>query len=469
MADEPLFRKILIANRGEIALRILRACHDLGVRAVVAYSDADRESLPVRLADEAVCIGPAQAARSYNNIPAVISAALITGCDAIHPGYGFLAENPYLAEVCGQVGVTFIGPRPEVIELMGNKAQAREAMRRAGVPIVPGSDGPVENLAEARQVARKIGYPLLVKAVAGGGGRGMRMVGDETELLRALPLAQAEAEAAFGNGAVYLERFVEHPRHIEVQILADHFGNTLAIGERDCSIQRRHQKLVEEAPAPNLPRKTRDALLKAAVKGAKAAKYTNAGTLEFLVDARGNHFFMEMNTRIQVEHPVTEITTGIDLVVWQIRIAAGERLTLTERDCEPRGHAIECRITAEDASRDFAPSVGDVDLYVAPGGPGVRVDSHLYAGYAVPPYYDSLLGKIIVWGRDRDEAVARMGRALTETVITGVPQTVPFLRQVMEDEAFRAGTYDTGYLRRMNDHASLAMAGDEQARESVHA
>jgi acetyl-CoA carboxylase biotin carboxylase subunit len=469
MADEPLFRKILIANRGEIALRILRACHDLGVRAVVAYSDADRESLPVRLADEAVCIGPAQAARSYNNIPAVISAALITGCDAIHPGYGFLAENPYLAEVCAQVGVTFIGPRPEVIELMGNKAQAREAMRRAGVPIVPGSDGPVENLAEARQVARKIGYPLLVKAVAGGGGRGMRIVGDETELLRALPLAQAEAEAAFGNGAVYLERFVEHPRHIEVQVLADHFGNTLAIGERDCSIQRRHQKLVEEAPAPNLPRKTRDALLKAAVKGAKAAKYTNAGTLEFLVDARGNHFFMEMNTRIQVEHPVTEITTGIDLVVWQIRIAAGERLTLTERDCEPRGHAIECRITAEDASRDFAPSVGDVDLYVAPGGPGVRVDSHLYAGYAVPPYYDSLLGKIIAWGRDRDEAVARMGRALTETVITGVPQTVPFLRQVMEDEDFRAGTYDTGYLRRMNDHAPLAIPGNEQVRESVHA
>jgi acetyl-CoA carboxylase, biotin carboxylase subunit len=288
MADQPLFRKILIANRGEIALRILRACHDLGVRAVVAYSDADRESLPVRLADEAVCIGPAQAARSYNNIPAVISAAVITGCDAIHPGYGFLAENPFLAEVCAQVGVTFIGPRPDVIEMMGNKARARETMRRAGVPIVPGSDGPVENLGEARQVARKIGYPLLVKAVAGGGGRGMRLVGDETELLRALPLAQAEAEAAFGNGEVYLERFVENPRHVEVQILADDYGHTLAIGERDCSIQRRHQKLVEEAPAPNLPRKTRDALLKAAVKGAKAAKYTNAGTIEFLVDPRGN-------------------------------------------------------------------------------------------------------------------------------------------------------------------------------------
>ncbi len=461
MTDEPLFRKILIANRGEIALRILRACHDLGVRAVVAYSDADRESLPVRLADEAVCIGPAQAARSYNNIPAVISAALITGCDAIHPGYGFLAENPYLAEVCAQVGVAFIGPRPDVIELMGNKAQAREAMRRAGVPIVPGSDGPVENLAEARETARKIGYPLLVKAVAGGGGRGMRIVGDETELLRALPLAQAEAEAAFGNGAVYLERFVERPRHIEVQILADNYGNTLAVGERDCSIQRRHQKLIEEAPAPNLPGKTRDALLKAAVKGAKAAKYTNAGTMEFLVDARANLYFMEMNTRIQVEHPVTEITTGIDLVVWQIRIAAGQRLTLNERDCEPHGHAIECRITAEDAERDFAPSVGAIDLYVAPGGPGVRVDSHLYAGYAVPPYYDSLLGKVIAWGRDRDEAVARMGRALTETVITGVPQTVPFLRRVMEDETFRSGTYDTDYVRQFTERA-CAGAGDRE-------
>jgi acetyl-CoA carboxylase, biotin carboxylase subunit len=469
MTDEPLFRKILIANRGEIALRILRACHDLGVRAVVAYSDADRESLPVRLADEAVCIGPAQAARSYNNIPAVISAAVITGCDAIHPGYGFLAENPFLAEVCAQVGVTFIGPRPEVIEVMGNKAQARATMRKAGVPIVPGSDGPVENLGEARQVARKIGYPLLVKAVAGGGGRGMRVVGDETELLRALPLAQAEAEAAFGNGAVYLERFVENPRHVEVQILADNYGHTLAIGERDCSIQRRHQKLVEEAPAPNLPRKTRDALLKAAVKGAKAAKYTNAGTIEFLVDPRGNLYFMEMNTRIQVEHPVTEITTGIDLVVWQIRIAAGERLTLTERDCELRGHAIECRITAEDAERDFAPSVGTINLYVAPGGPGVRVDSHVYAGYEIPPYYDSLLGKIIVWGRDRDEAVARMGRALTETVITGVPQTVPFLRQVMEDESFRAGTYDTSFIRGLTDHGPDGMPGNDVARNTVPA
>jgi acetyl-CoA carboxylase biotin carboxylase subunit len=446
MVEEPLFRKILIANRGEIALRILRSCHDLGLRAVVAYSDADRDSLPVRLADEAVCIGPAQVARSYNNIPAIVSAALITGCDAIHPGYGFLAENPYLAEVCDQVGVTFIGPRPEVIELMGNKSEARRLMKDAGVPIVPGSEGTVENLGQARQIARQIGYPLLVKAVAGGGGRGMRVAKDEAELVRALPLAQAEAEAAFGNGEVYLERFVARPRHVEVQVLGDHFGHLIAVGERDCSIQRRHQKLIEEAPAPNLAAKTREALLRAAVKGAKAAGYTNAGTLEFLVDPDGDFYFMEMNTRIQVEHPVTEMVTGTDLVAWQIRIAAGQRLTLSQRDCEPCGHAIECRVTAEDAALDFAPSVGTIETYVAPGGPGVRVDSHLYAGYSVPPYYDSLLGKIIAWGRDRDEAAARMERALTETVIIGVPQTVSFLRDIVSDDEFRAARYDTGFI-----------------------
>lgn len=446
MTETPLFRKVLIANRGEIALRVLRACHDLGVPAAVAYSDADRDSLPVRLADEAVCIGPGPAAKSYNSIPAVISAALLTGCDALHPGYGFLAENPYLAEVCEQVGVTFIGPRPAVIEMMGNKAEARAVMKQAGVPIVPGSDGPVENLGAARQVAKRIGYPVIVKAVAGGGGRGMRVVRHEDELIRALPMAQAEADAAFGNGAVYLERFVEQPRHVEVQILADEHGTILAVGERDCSIQRRHQKLVEEAPAPNLSPRTRDGLLKSAVKGAKAAGYTNAGTLEFLVDSHGNAYFMEMNTRIQVEHPVTEMTTGIDLVAWQIRIAAGQRLTLTAHDCEPRGHAIECRITAEDAADDFLPSVGTIETYVAPGGPGVRVDSHLYPGYTVPPFYDSLLGKIVVWGRDRDEATARMERALTETVITGVPQTVSFLRSIVADEAFRAATFDTGFI-----------------------
>jgi acetyl-CoA carboxylase biotin carboxylase subunit len=440
------FRKILIANRGEIALRVLRACRDLGVPAVVAYSEADRNSLPVQLADEAVCVGPAAVGKSYNNIPAIISAALVTGCDALHPGYGFLAENAYLADICQQVGVTFIGPRPEVIERMGNKAEARKVMREAGVPLVPGTDGPVENLGAARLAARKIGYPVIIKAVAGGGGRGMRVARDDAELTRALPVAQAEAEAAFGDGDVYLERYLDRPRHIEVQILADHHHHTLAIGERDCSLQRRHQKVIEEAPALNLSRRTRDSLLRAAVKGAKAVQYTNAGTLEFLVDQEGHFYFMEMNTRIQVEHPVTEMVTGIDLVTWQIRIAAGERLVIDERDLVPRGHAIECRITAEDAGADFTPGAGTVESYAAPGGPGVRVDSHLYAGYDVPPHYDSLLGKIITWGRDRTEATDRMERALAETVITGVPQTVPFLRRLIADEAFRRNELSTSFI-----------------------
>ena len=440
------FRRILIANRGEIALRVLRACRDLGVEAVVAYSDADRNSLPVQLADEAVCVGPAAVAKSYNNIPAIISAALVTGCDALHPGYGFLAENAYLADICQQVGVTFIGPRPDVIERMGNKAEARKLMREAGVPLVPGTDGPVENLGAARQAARRIGYPVIIKAVAGGGGRGMRVARDDTELTRSLPVAQAEAEAAFGDGDVYLERYLERPRHIEVQVLADHHNHVLAIGERDCSLQRRHQKVIEEAPALNLSRRTRDGLLRAAVKGAKAAHYTNAGTLEFLVDPEGHFYFMEMNTRIQVEHPVTEMVTGLDLVTWQIRIAAGEKLTIDERDLVPRGHAIECRITAENAAADFAPGAGTVETYVAPGGPGIRVDSHLYAGYDIPPHYDSLLGKVIAWGRDRTEAADRMERALKETVITGVPQTVPFLRRVIADEAYRRNELYTDFI-----------------------
>ena len=467
MSEVPLFRKIMIANRGEIALRILRACHDLGVDAVVAYSDADRDTLPVRLANEAICIGPAQASRSYNNIPAIISAALITGCDAIHPGYGFLAENPYLPEVCEQVGVTFIGPRAEVIELLGNKAQARALMQKAGVPIVPGSDGPIENLGAARQVARQIGYPLLIKAVAGGGGRGMRVARDEADLVRQLPMAQAEAEAAFANSEVYLEHFVERPRHVEVQILADHFGTILPIGERDCSLQRRHQKLIEEAPAPLLDRKIRDNLFRASIKGAKAAGYTNAGTLEFLVDAAGRFYFMEMNTRIQVEHPITEITTGIDLVAWQIRIAAGQRLTLTERDCQPRGHAIECRITAEDAWRDFSPNVGAIETYIAPGGPWVRVDSHLYPGYRIPPFYDSLLGKIIVWGDDRAQAITRMERALAETVITGVAQTASFLETVIGTDDFRAGEYDTEWLARNQEMLHTRRPGTDAEVEDV--
>ncbi|HET7094869.1 MAG TPA: acetyl-CoA carboxylase biotin carboxylase subunit, partial [Thermomicrobiales bacterium] len=351
-----------------------------------------------------------------------------------------------------------------VIERMGNKAEARRVMRDAGVPLVPGSDGAVENLGAARQAARKIGYPVMIKAAAGGGGRGMRLARDETELTRLLPLAQTEAEAAFGDGAIYLERAIERPRHIEVQILADHHGTTLAVGDRDCSIQRRHQKMVEEAPAPNLPKRTRENLFKAAVKGAKAAHYTNAGTLEFLLDRDGRFYFMEMNTRIQVEHPVTEMTTGVDLVTWQIRIAAGQRLTLSERDLEPRGHAIECRITAEDALTDFTPGVGTVGAYIAPGGPGVRLDSHLYQGYAVPPYYDSLLAKLIAWGRDRPEAIARMERALTELTIAGVPNTAAFQRQLIADEAFRHADVDTSFLLEHGDRIMAATAASGAGR-----
>ncbi len=444
--SEALFRKVLIANRGEIALRILRACRDLGVPAVVAYSEADRDSLAVRLADEAVCIGPAPAAKSYNNIPAIISAALVTGCDALHPGYGFLAENAYLAEICGQVGVTFIGPRPEVIERMGNKAEARRVMREAGVPLLPGTEGVLQNLGEARQAARRIGFPVIIKATAGGGGRGMRVARDDGELTRLLPLAQSEAETAFGNGDVYLERYLDRPRHVEVQILADHHGHVIALGERDCSLQRRHQKVIEEAPAPNLPRKVREALLRTAVKGAKAAHYTSAGTLEYLLDRDGHFYFMEMNTRIQVEHPVTEATTGVDLVAWQIRVAAGQPLTIDARALEPVGHAIECRITAEDAGANFAPNVGTVETYVSPGGPGVRMDSHLFAGYAVPPHYDSLLAKVVVWGKNRPEAIARMERALAETVITGITHTAQFQRRLIADEGFKRGDVHTGFL-----------------------
>src|SRR5215207_531839 len=435
----PPFRKILIANRGEIALRILRACRDLDVPAVVAYSDADRDSLAVRLASEAVCIGPAPAARSYTSIPAIISAALVTGCDALHPGYGFLAENAYLADICQQVGVTFIGPPTDVITKMGNKAEARRLMREAGVPLLPGSDGVVQNLGEARQAAKKIGYPVLIKAVAGGGGRGMRVARNDAELTRLLPVAQSEAESAFANGDVYLERYLDRPRHVEVQVLADNHGHTFAIGERDCSLQRRHQKLLEEAPAPNLNRKVRESLLRAAVKGTKAAGYTSAGTLEFLLDSDGHFYFMEMNTRIQVEHPVTEEVNGLDLVAWQIRIAAGQTMNIEQRSLEPRGHAIEVRITSENANADFAPSVGTIDTYVAPGGPGIRVDSHVYSGYSVPPNYDSLLGKIIAWGRDRNEAIARLDRALTETIISGVATTTSFHRQIMADNGFRRG------------------------------
>ncbi|MCO5217647.1 MAG: acetyl-CoA carboxylase biotin carboxylase subunit [Thermomicrobiales bacterium] len=452
-----MFKKILIANRGEIALRILRACRDLGVPAVVAYSEADVDSLPVRLADEAVCIGPPAVAKSYNNIPAVVTAALVTGCDAIHPGYGFLAENAYLAEVCQQVGVTFIGPSPEVIDRMGNKAEARKVMSAAGVPLLPGTKGIVPTLAHARDAAKEIGYPVVIKAVAGGGGRGMRVAYNEAELVRGYPMAQSEAESAFGNGDVYIERYLQKPRHVEVQVLGDMHGNVIAVGDRDCSLQRRHQKVVEEAPAPNLPDKVRRNLLKTAEKGAKAAGYYSAGTLEFLLDSDGRFYFMEMNTRIQVEHPITEETSSLDLLVWQIRVAAGEKLDLREEEYRSRGHSIECRITAEDAANDFRPSVGKIETYIAPGGPGVRVDSHLFPGYTIPPFYDSLLGKIITWGNTREQAVERMERALRETVLTGVKHTIPFHSEIMADEAFKRGDVHTGFIpeffERLDDRA----------------
>lgn len=457
-----MITKLLIANRGEIALRILRACRDLGVPAVIAHSDADYDSLPVRLADEAVCIGAAPAAKSYNNIPAIITAAHLTGCDAIHPGYGFLAENPNLAEICDEMGLTFVGPSADVIERMGNKAQARKVMAAAGVPLLPGSAGIVPTLTKARQEAARIGYPVVIKAVAGGGGRGMRVATSEAELTQGYPLAQSEAESAFGNGDVYIERYLTHPRHIEVQILADSYGNVVAIGDRDCSLQRRHQKVVEEAPAPNLPASVRDALLEAAERGARAAGYVGAGTLEFLVNSDGEFYFMEMNTRIQVEHPITEEVTRLDLLAWQVRIASGEKLDFTRADLTPRGHAIECRINAEDAMNDFRPSTGTVETWVAPGGPGVRMDTHLFAGYTIPPYYDSLLGKMITWGTTRDEAIDRMQRALRELVLTGVTNTVPFHRQIMHDPEFRQAHVHTGFIPEMMERNGGSVMLDDE-------
>jgi acetyl-CoA carboxylase biotin carboxylase subunit len=441
-----MIRKVLIANRGEIALRVLRACRELGIPAVVAYSEADRESLPVRLADEAICIGPAPAERSYNHIPAIISAAVVTGCDALHPGYGFLAENALLAEICEECGITFIGPRPQTLRALGDKAEARRLMQRAGLPIVPGSETPVRDASEARRIARKLGYPVLVKAAAGGGGRGMRIVREERELATALQVAQQEAQAAFGDPSVYLERYLERPRHVEVQILADQHGNIVAVGERDCSIQRRYQKLIEEAPAPDLSARVRDALHEAAVRGARAVGYVGAGTFEFLVDREGHFYFTEANARLQVEHPVTEAVTGLDLVQWQLAIAAGERLALRERDLAPRGHAIEVRVTAEDPDRDFAPRPGRIEQLVWPGGPGIRVDSHAYAGYVVPPHYDSLVGKVIAWGLDRAQAIERLDRALRETIIDGVPTPIPLLRRILQHPDFRASRHTTTFL-----------------------
>ncbi len=442
-----LFKKILIANRGEIALRIIRTCKELGIKTVAVYSEADRYSLHVRFADEAVCIGPGPSKESYLNIPRIIAAAEITNAEAIHPGYGFLAENAMFAEICESSGIKFIGPTPDAIEAMGDKALAKETMRKAGVPVIPGSDGVVETLEEAREIVNEIGYPIMLKAAAGGGGKGMRMVKSEDELENAWQTARAEAEAAFGNPALYIEKFIEKPRHIEIQILADEHGNVIHLGERDCSIQRRHQKLIEESPSPIVTSELREAMGQAAVKGAKSVKYRNAGTIEFLVDKDGNFYFMEMNTRIQVEHPVTEMVYGIDIVREQIRIAAGEKLGIKQRQLKPSGHAIECRINAEDPFHGFRPSPGKITALHFPGGFGVRVDSHIYQEYVIPPYYDSMIAKLIVHARTRDEAIARMLRALEEFVIEGVHTTIPFHIKLLNSSEFRSGIdYDTKFV-----------------------
>ena len=433
-----MFHKILIANRGEIALRVLRACREMGIRTVIAHSTADADSRPVRLADESVCIGPPDPHASYLNIPSIISAAAITDSEAIHPGYGFLSENPAFAEICRACGITFIGPAPEAIRLMGDKAQAREMAKHAGAPLVPGSEGTLTGVDEAQALADSIGYPVIVKAAAGGGGRGMRIVREREALARAYATCQAEAGAAFGSSELYLEKFVEEARHVEVQVLGDKNGMRLHLGERDCSVQRRHQKLLEEAPAPALLPETRAGLYKAALAVANAINYASAGTVEFLVDHDGRFYFIEMNTRIQVEHPVTEMITGIDLVREQIRIAAGEGLGYKQSAVRFIGHAIECRINAEDPEH-FVPSPGRITAWIAPGGPGVRVDSHLMPGYVVPPHYDSLIAKIIVHGHDRGEAIARMQRALSETVIEGVKTTIPYHLKLLADPAFVAG------------------------------
>ncbi len=449
-----MFRKILIANRGEIAVRIIRACREMGIGTAAVYSEADRAALHVRLADEAFCIGPAAARDSYLNIPNIMSTAELLNVDAIHPGYGFLAENPHFAEICQDANVTFIGPTPSAIEKMGDKSSARQMMRRAGIPVIPGSPGSVRDEAAALAAARDTGYPLIIKAAAGGGGRGMRIVHTQDDLRRSLAAAQQEAEAAFGSGDVYLEKYLEQPRHIEVQILADGRGTIMAMGERDCSIQRRHQKLIEEAPAAGIDARLRRSLFRAAVRAAELVSYTSAGTVEFLVGSGEHFYFMEMNTRIQVEHPVTEMVTGVDLIKEQIRIAAGERLTLP-REIEPRGHAIECRINAEDPAHDFLPSPGPITTFIPPGGPGVRVDTHAFTGYVIPPHYDSLIAKVIAWGRDRDESIGRMRRALGEFEISGVRTTIPFHLEVLDNAFFRRGEIYVNFVNRRIDLSAL--------------
>src|SRR5262244_2165314 len=442
-----MFKKVLIANRGEVALRIIFACRELGIKTVAVYSQADENSLHVRFADEDVCIGPARSADSYLNVPAVISAAEITGADAIHPGYGFLSESAYLAEVCEACHIKFIGPSPQVIRLMGDKARARRVMRKAGVPVLPGSDGPIDSEEKALKLAKDIGYPIIVKASAGGGGRGMRVVRAPAELSHAVKTAQREAEAAFGVPDVYLEKYVESPRHIEFQILGDHHGAVVHLGERECSIQRRHQKLIEESPSPALTEKMRRKMGSTVIDAAKAVQYSNAGTFEFLMDPDGRFYFMEVNTRLQVEHPVTEMVTGIDIVKEQIRVAAGERLSFKQSEVTFTGHAIECRVNAEDPET-FVPSPGLIHVFSVPGGPGVRVETAAHSDCTISPYYDSMIAKIIVHGRDRHEAIARMRRTLEMTVIEGIKTSIPMHLKILADPDFIAGRLNTSFMER---------------------
>jgi len=443
-----VFKKILIANRSEIAIRIIRACREMGIAPVAVYSEADRNSLHVKWADEAYCIGPATAESSYLNIPNIISAALIAGADAIHPGYGFLAENASFAEACSAAGITFIGPPVEAIRRMGEKTLARETMIKAGVPVMHGSSGAIGGSEQAVQVAEEIGYPVMIKASNGGGGRGIRVAYSSSELKRIISGAQLEARSAFGNGEVYLEKYLEEPRHIEFQVLGDRYGNLIHLGERDCSIQRRNQKIIEEAPSGALNPELRQIMGEVAKLAARTVNYHNAGTVEFLVDRHNNFYFIEMNTRIQVEHPVTELVTGIDLVKEQIRLAAGERLEIAQEDVSINGWAIECRINAEDPVRNFLPCPGKVTAYLPPGGPGVRVESAAFNGCVVQPFYDSMMGKLAVWGKDRAEAIERMLRALQEFVIDGVSTTIPLHRQILKDESFRQGKISTRFIER---------------------
>jgi len=444
-----MFKKILIANRGEIALRIIRACKELGVQSVAVYSEPDIHSLHVQLADEAVCIGTAPSADSYLKIDRIISAAEISDVDAIHPGYGFLAENAHFAEVCASCNIKFIGPSAQAIRLMGDKNSARECALKSGVPISPGSEGTVDTEAEIRKVAHKIGYPVMIKAVAGGGGRGMRIATDEASLIQGFHAARLEAEKAFGNAAVYVEKFIVNPHHIEFQIFGDEHGQVVHLGERDCSIQRRNQKIVEECPSPLMTPELRKLMGDASIKLCESVGYSNAGTIEYLVDDAKNFYFMEMNTRIQVEHPITEEVYGCDLVKQQIQVAAGEHLSDYVVNAQPRHHAIECRINAEDPEKNFQPCPGNIDLYYAPGGRGVRIDSHAYAGYPIPPNYDSMIAKVIASASSREACIRRMSRALSEYMITGIKTTIPFQQTIMQNEAFRRGQYHTGFVEQL--------------------